>query len=326
MDKISRGVNPNRIHFSELSLWNFKGFRSHLSIPLAPITFLVGPNSSGKSSLFSSLLLISQSNFSIIDYKHQSPNWAGPLIDLGSYKDVVYKHINTYPIRISLKFASPLFAKVANTDPNNTQISIRYEFKTRNADDMIGYLSSVELTDDLSGESIEIEYMTNKLRIKYSNNTHEVKYSKGEDYHSPRPNIEVFLALQDKYPYLKNAPIGRKAARKRLLHALILEYTPIFKQIQRVSSGRAAPRRWYSIAEMSSQRSYSIFNRVLNDVNPRMISRAKNLKYTYWGYTFHEDLMKSYIQTDLTLNKALEKLDIASRAMIDCLHIMPQLR
>ncbi len=46
--------------FKSLVLENFKAFGNRVHVPLAPITLIFGPNSSGKSSLLQSLLLLKQ--------------------------------------------------------------------------------------------------------------------------------------------------------------------------------------------------------------------------------------------------------------------------
>ncbi len=46
---------------TELTLHNFRGFERLERMRLAPLTFLVGPNSSGKSSVADAMLFMAQS-------------------------------------------------------------------------------------------------------------------------------------------------------------------------------------------------------------------------------------------------------------------------
>ena len=46
--------------FTSLRLKNFKAWRDSGEMPLAPVTLLLGSNSTGKSSLIQSLLLLKQ--------------------------------------------------------------------------------------------------------------------------------------------------------------------------------------------------------------------------------------------------------------------------
>jgi predicted ATPase len=75
---------------SKIYLKNFKALRDTGELEIKPITFLVGPNSSGKTSLIQSILALRQT------VRSQDPQT--PLIlddeyiNLGSYRDVVFKH------------------------------------------------------------------------------------------------------------------------------------------------------------------------------------------------------------------------------------------
>ena len=46
--------------FKKITLENFKGFATNQSIEIKPITLIYGANSSGKSSILQSLLLMKQ--------------------------------------------------------------------------------------------------------------------------------------------------------------------------------------------------------------------------------------------------------------------------
>jgi hypothetical protein len=71
---------------TEWTLSNFKSFRQKTIIDLAPITLFVGANSSGKSTIIQSLLLIKQT------LEYAAPNRAlalnGPLLKIGTFRDL----------------------------------------------------------------------------------------------------------------------------------------------------------------------------------------------------------------------------------------------
>jgi len=73
-----------------LQIQGFKCFRDSGEIPIAPLTVIVGRNSSGKSSILQPLLLLKQtaetSGFA------NTLNLKGRLYDAGSYRDIVYQH------------------------------------------------------------------------------------------------------------------------------------------------------------------------------------------------------------------------------------------
>ena len=76
---------------TEYQIANFKAFGSPQTLPIRPITLIFGPNSSGKSSIFQSLLMLKQTI-------EQSPSpettllFKGSLVDLGSYREMVHRH------------------------------------------------------------------------------------------------------------------------------------------------------------------------------------------------------------------------------------------
>jgi predicted ATPase len=73
--------------FKSLRLENFKGYRGKAdSIPLAPLTIVIGPNNSGKSALLQSLLLLKQT-FS--DRPTVQLSTAGKDVDLGGFFEIV---------------------------------------------------------------------------------------------------------------------------------------------------------------------------------------------------------------------------------------------
>ena len=75
----------------EYRLTNFKAFGETVTIPIRPLTLIFGANSSGKSSIFQSLLLLKQTL-----EEAKNPKTAllpkGSLVDLGTYRDFVHRH------------------------------------------------------------------------------------------------------------------------------------------------------------------------------------------------------------------------------------------
>ncbi|NTW87894.1 MAG: AAA family ATPase [Desulfobulbaceae bacterium] len=69
-------------------LENFKAVKERVEIPLAPLTVFTGPNSSGKSAVLKSMLLVAQT------YKHKDRACPlllnGPLVSLGKYESIVH--------------------------------------------------------------------------------------------------------------------------------------------------------------------------------------------------------------------------------------------
>jgi len=92
---------------SELEITNFKAFSGPEVVPIRPITLIYGVNSSGKSCILQSLLLLKQTLEESV-----SPGTAllptGNLVDLGSYHDFVNAH--DLDKSVSFKMVMPLTA------------------------------------------------------------------------------------------------------------------------------------------------------------------------------------------------------------------------
>jgi hypothetical protein len=74
----------------EYQLTNFKAFAGPETMPIRPITLIYGPNSSGKSSILQSLLLLKQTLEEADASTTLLPK--GSLVDLGSYREFVHRH------------------------------------------------------------------------------------------------------------------------------------------------------------------------------------------------------------------------------------------
>jgi len=77
-------------------LENFK-LHKNTDIELKPITLLIGPNNSGKSSLFHSLQLAKQS--SVTKGQYIVPH-EGPSIDVGTFHDICTKGEDTLTLAL----------------------------------------------------------------------------------------------------------------------------------------------------------------------------------------------------------------------------------
>jgi predicted ATPase len=90
---------------SHLRLCNFQGFGQLTTIPLKPLTFIYGPNASGKSSILRALLLAKQSlpreSLSLLRYSgFDGFVFEGELVSLASFANVVYRHETSNELKL----------------------------------------------------------------------------------------------------------------------------------------------------------------------------------------------------------------------------------
>jgi len=87
----------------KLGLFNFKSIADLGELELRPLTVLCGPNASGKSSVLQSLLMLSQTfEGPAVDRAPVLLN--GPLVRLGSFREVVRGYDLQLPVTLKLEF------------------------------------------------------------------------------------------------------------------------------------------------------------------------------------------------------------------------------
>jgi hypothetical protein len=98
-EEANNGVRgENSAMLTELRIAGYRGFRDPQTIPLAPITLFVGPNSGGKTVLLESLLLLKQ--------MAEAPDPAGPVplqgpwVAVGPFERLVFGHRPDQPVRL----------------------------------------------------------------------------------------------------------------------------------------------------------------------------------------------------------------------------------
>ncbi len=95
--------------FNQLTLTNFKAWKGSTEIPLAPVTMLLGTNSSGKSSILQSLLLLKQTIASPDRTIHLNlgGDEANDFFNFGNFDDVLSKGAAGRNFGVSLSIQRP---------------------------------------------------------------------------------------------------------------------------------------------------------------------------------------------------------------------------
>ena len=134
--------------FTEIGIENFKSFGKMQRIPLKPITLLYGPNSSGKSSLMQSLLLLKQTlEESGDDQIVLLPK--GNLVDLGGFQEFIHRHDDTknFSLSVSFKYAWALYNWVGplNVEGEKDDLSLEFSFGQDKSGEI--YLKSIKMRE-----------------------------------------------------------------------------------------------------------------------------------------------------------------------------------
>ena len=162
----------------EYRLTNFKAFGETVTIPIRPLTLIFGANSSGKSSIFQSLLLLKQT---LEEAKNPAtallPN--GSFVNLGTYRDFVHRHETGRDFEFGVRFdldgtsdLPPLARKIINgTKVQNAALTVQFfgdkdsSAGTRHIDlalgddetPMLSYLPPIDLSSGTEEEKVEIK-------------------------------------------------------------------------------------------------------------------------------------------------------------------------
>ena len=116
----------------EYRLTNFKAFGETVTIPIRPLTLIFGANSSGKSSIFQSLLLLKQT---LEEARNPDipPLPKGSLVDLGPYNDFVHRHDIDRNFEFEVRFDSrdqeELVKRIfKSADATNVGLSVQFSY------------------------------------------------------------------------------------------------------------------------------------------------------------------------------------------------------
>lgn len=90
-----------------LRIQNFKCWRDTGDIRMAPITLFFGCNSSGKSSIGQFLMLLKQTAESSDRRAVLYPGGKGSAVQLGTYRDMVFRHVQEQNIAFSYVWNMP---------------------------------------------------------------------------------------------------------------------------------------------------------------------------------------------------------------------------
>ena len=111
-----------------VGLTGFKAFSREVVLPLRPITLIYGENSSGKSSLIQGLLLLKQSAAELADDQPPSLAPKGPLVNLGSNRELIYRHDTARSLSIDVSFRPRASTVFALARKGGLPVRLRFEF------------------------------------------------------------------------------------------------------------------------------------------------------------------------------------------------------
>jgi predicted ATPase len=150
--KVAKNSVANRSWLNvltELGYTNFKAF-SHLDLDIRPITVLLGPNNSGKSSILAGPKLLTQTTESFDANVTLLLN--GIFGDYGTYRDVVFQNLRSRSIKIemALRYSRETFFESGSHEKNKSPqvtstLHLKYKYRSKLKQIV---LSEVEVTSN----------------------------------------------------------------------------------------------------------------------------------------------------------------------------------
>jgi len=239
---------------TKLGLENFRAFQDE-AVELKPVTVILGPNNSGKSSLIAAIRLLVQTLGSF-DYKVPLL-LDGLLGDFGTYRDVVYGNDRRRRIRIVIRIrrhprrrrssARPA-APWADLEAPEWELALKFLYRTRRRELI---LDEAELSSE-SGHLVTVGYSRDA-------NRHVVTKVAGKDISGQvraRTGSEVLLQhfIPRVYPFLlsetrsgRRSRAASRAAEARLREGMDagLEFISTLQDVEYVGPMRLPPARTY---------------------------------------------------------------------------------
>ena len=186
---------------TEFRAQNFKSWKNTGKIQIAPLTGFFGANSSGKTSLLQTLLMLKQT-------VERPPNWNGvidfgddnSLVNLGNFDDLIHQHKRDIPLEISLswKFSEKLsIADIKEVDTLSFELSV---FDNENSVPSVSFnyrIGEKNFTVEWNGQDVRL--ISVPVKLNYHDESLFRCYGvRSAHYH----NQEIFSSIQTRFENL----------------------------------------------------------------------------------------------------------------------------
>lgn len=193
----------------EIQLSNFKAFADAVKIPIKPITLIFGANSSGKSSIIQSLLLLKQT---MDDAESPEPTLIakGSLVDLGSYGEFIHCHNLQTPLSFKITAPRPdLLGKLPAEEYLSNMHNLHEDFEKLNGSGDfktigLGVTFSYESSNSVNVSKLELYLGEDAAPLfTYENNAPDEKDPKSVhlQYQSSPKSIFKIKSVNVNHPY-----------------------------------------------------------------------------------------------------------------------------
>ena len=290
----------------KIGLSNFKSWRE-LDIDLAPITFLFGVNSSGKTALLQALLLLKQTANSFDPKQHI--NFGGgrrDYVDFGSYPDLVYGHDTNRHIGLSLSWGLSSILPVPERSMDGGKKPYKRVYKVHS----INYAVSWRLNKDIFIDTLDYH-----APLADSGDYHaKVKHNKGLEYllevFSPiavegMPENPVTVGPPESCYILPNKILFKLPSRHRFLNRFFnREFENLMNNFLYLGPLRQYPKRYY---QWTGERKLQVIEPDGADAMAALISAARD------NESLQEDVVNWLKRLGLVDDFSIKSTDVRER-------------
>lgn len=225
----------------ELQIKNFKAWADSGKIRLAPLTIFCGNNSSGKSSIAQFLLMLKQTIESSDRKRVLHLGDKDSLVDLGTFKEMVFQHNEENKVEFSFIFDTPENLKITDAttlNPVSTYSRLRFE-STVSFDKKSNKIAVDKLNYTLlNGNEMSFGLTPKQGKYELKVENYSAKRQGGRVWQLPPP--ENFFGFPDEaIAYYQNTSF---------LNDLSLAIKNLFKSIYYVGPLRDNPFRSYNFS------------------------------------------------------------------------------
>lgn len=290
------------------TLENFKAFSSAESLDMSNITLIYGQNSSGKSSIIQSIMLLKQTLLG--NDPHAGLITDGECISLGDHRTLINRHDSQLDIKLSLDFENQLSIEkyqdnLKQIPPfgslENRHISLSYSYYSNDMEN-VSFLDGLDFSAINKNAKIPTTSFSLINRKKRSENVHtESKFRMSDDSIqnifkfiknkeerlsklTSKEEGELFLACHGDFQLSNDISLPIKSINHEggdkinyQLNRIFTEVKYEISKIKYLGPLRSYPKRFYSSRQGKNYLGKSDFSKIFNSHNDELVR-----KINYW--------------------------------------------
>jgi hypothetical protein len=299
---------------------NYRAFEDTGWITIKPLTILLGPNNSGKTSVNSPLLMMSQT-FSSFDAIAPMVT-RGPLTDTGNYKDFVHKHDISRDVFLGLRFHTHQHSRklkpLGSYPPGSVELVLS---KSSDQGDMI--LRKFKVLDIVNRTLFS---QTRTKGGKYTFHSTALKGFTSSELKAVKGNRPVNFLMTPARALVGTKPRDNKPIRSKYSTAFTMYFSALgiveealryfFNDLTYIGPLRNRAKRTYEIAGempvsigLHGEHMANIVRRRMNELRPRLNEWVR--RFEFGSQLSSKDISDEFFCLSFEQNGSKDRINIA---------------